>query len=477
MRSLRSRFILSHILPILLVVPLFSLGLLYLLETQVLLDDLSQDVNDQANDIAAAIEAQPSIWQDPDSAALLVSGFDQLFESRIILIERDGDLFATNDPELAFLIGQSLTGELQGLDVALNGQPSVLVFYSLNRQSGEALVPVLDVENQLVGIVAVTETLEGVASEFGQLRNLIIITLLVELILAIILALIFANRLSRPVAAVTQAVVDIAAGDRVEPVAKEGPTEIRLLASSVNILAARLRALEDARRRLLANLVHELGRPLGAIRAAIQTLQGEAGDDPAIREELLAGINNEIRRMQPLLEDLSQLHGQVLGTLQLEREPIKLSEWLPPLLLPWRAAAEEKRLSWRMDIANTLPTLNIDPNRMGQVVGNLLSNAIKYTSEGGELAVRAYTDDQNVRIDIADTGPGVIDEEQEKIFEPFYRSRQQRRFPQGLGLGLTIARDLVEAHGGRLEIESDPGKGSQFTIYLPYDSTSRSNPA
>jgi signal transduction histidine kinase len=441
--------------------------LVYLLETQVLLDDLSQDVNDQASLIAEAVKAQPSIWQDRDRAALFIAGIDQLLDSRIILLERNGDLFATSDPDLESLIGQPITGELQGLEVALSGLPSVLVFYSVNRQSGEALVPVLDVNDQLVGIVAVTETLEGVASEFGQLRSLIIITLAIELILATILALVFADRLSRPVTAVTQAVADIAAGERVEPIEEEGPKEIRQLAASVNILADRLRTLEETRRRLLANLVHEIGRPLGAIRAAIQALQGGAGDDADIREELLAGIDDEIRRMQPLLEDLSQLHGQVLGTLQLERQPLNLSEWLPPILLPWRAASEEKGLHWHMDISPDLPTLNLDPNRMGQVVGNLLSNAIKYTPQGEKVSVEARTEGQYVQIKIADTGPGVVYEEQEKIFEPFFRSRQERRFPQGLGLGLTIARDLVEAHGGRLEIESEPGKGSQFTIFLP----------
>lgn len=472
MRSLRGRFILSHILPILLVIPLFGIGLAYLLETQILLDGLSQDVNDQASLIAEAVEAQPSIWLDQNNAALFVSGIGQLLESRVILLEADGDLFATSDPELVSLIGQSIEHELQGLDEALSGQPSVLVFYSINRQEGEALIPVLDVNEQLVGIVAVTQTLEGVASEFGQLRSLIIIALVVELILAIILALLFAYRLSRPVAAVTQAVADIAAGERVEPIAEEGPTEIRQLAASVNILATRLRQLEDTRRRLLANLVHELGRPLGAIRAAIQALLGGAGDDREIREELLTGIEDEIRRMQPLLEDLSQLHRQVLGTLQLERQPLNLSEWLPSILLPWRTACEEKGLRWRMDIAPDLPVLDLDPDRLGQVVGNLLSNALKYTPAGEQVSVSAHTEDEMVLIEVSDTGPGVIYEEQKKIFEPFFRSRQQRRFPQGLGLGLTIARDLVEAHGGRLEIDSEPDEGSQFTIYLPVDANS-----
>ncbi len=141
MRTLRGRFILSHLLPILLVIPLFGAGLVYLLETQVLLDDLSQDVNDQASLIAEAVKAQPSIWQDRDRAALFIAGIDQLLDSRIILLERNGDLFATSDPDLESLIGQPITGELQGLEVALSGLPSVLVFYSVTGNQGRPSFP------------------------------------------------------------------------------------------------------------------------------------------------------------------------------------------------------------------------------------------------------------------------------------------------------------------------------------------------
>jgi len=463
MRTLRGRFILSHLLPILVVMPLFGLSLIYLLETQVLLDELSEDVGDRANLIATAINQQPDIWQDPEQAAAFISGMGIFVQGRLYLIKPNGDLLASNEPG----IDDQNVLDLQGLKQALEGESSVLVFYGISQQRGEALIPIRDVNEQLVGIVGVTESLQGVATEFGQLRWLVIVALLVQFIVAIIIALILAQRLVRPITTVTEAVTEIADGYRIDPILEEGPVEIKGLAVSVNVLVGRLRVLEETRRRLLANLVHEIGRPLGAIRAAIHTLLHGAAEDPQIREELLAGIEDEVKRMQPLLDDLAQLHGQVLGTLELNREPVALSEWLPPLLLPWRAVALEKSLLWQASIAKDLPTIQIDPARMAQVVGNLLSNAIKYTPSGGAIDVVASSDDDSFYLIVVDNGPGIVPEEQEKVFEPFYRSTRERRFPQGLGLGLTIALDLVEAHDGQLSIESRPGDGSRFIVRLP----------
>ncbi len=469
MRTLRSRFILSHILPILLVVPLFGFGLIYLLETEILLAELSEDVSDRAILIANAVNSQPNIWQDPEQAASFVSGIEYSVQGRIFLLGPEGNILASNDPELADHIGNSAGTELEleGINTALGGESSILVFYEINQQRSEALIPVTDINQQLIGIVGVTDSLEGVATEFGQLRWLVMIALLVEILLAVAIALFLAGRLARPITSVTESVTEIALGQRIEPVAEEGPLEIRQLAASVNILAERLHTLEDTRRRLLANLVHELGRPLGAIRAAIHTLRQGAAEDPQIREELLAGMEDEVIRMQPLLDDLAQLHGQVLGTLELNREPTALSEWLPSVLLPWRAAVLEKGIRWQATIPAGLPTVDLDPGRMAQVVGNLLSNAIKYTPADGSVQVTAGAEQEKYWFRVADSGSGIVPEEQEKVFEPFFRSTQQRRFPQGLGLGLTIARDLVEAHGGTLEVESDPEKGSEFTARLP----------
>jgi signal transduction histidine kinase len=157
----------------------------------------------------------------------------------------------------------------------------------------------------------------------------------------------------------------------------------------------------------------------------------------------------------------------VTGSLTLEFNSVNLSDWLTASILPWRAAALEKDLQWKAEVPDNLPTVDIDQRRMAQVLGNLFSNAVKYTTEGGSIAVSAGSDVSEVWFQISDTGQGVDPLEHDRVFEPFYRSQKTRRFPQGLGLGLTIARDIVEAHEGRLELTSEPGIGSQFTVYLP----------
>jgi signal transduction histidine kinase len=157
----------------------------------------------------------------------------------------------------------------------------------------------------------------------------------------------------------------------------------------------------------------------------------------------------------------------VLGTLELERQLVALGEWLPGVLRPWEAAAYEKRLHWETSLSSSLASVEVDPLRLAQVVGNLLSNAIKYTPAGGTVSVSAGIMEGKIWIRVSDTGPGIPGEELDKIFTPFYRSPHEKRIAQGMGLGLSIARDLVEAHEGRLEVQSQPGLGSQFTIWLP----------
>jgi signal transduction histidine kinase len=135
---------------------------------------------------------------------------------------------------------------------------------------------------------------------------------------------------------------------------------------------------------------------------------------------------------------------------------------------PWREAAHAKGLFWEIAIPDSLPVLEIDADRLDQVLGNLLSNAIKYTPVG-TVSVGASLENDGVSIVVGDTGLGITPVEQAHIFEPFYRSHPDNRFPQGMGLGLSIAHDLVVAHGGRLEVESQPEQGSRFIIWLPLD--------
>ncbi len=466
MKTLRGRLILSHILPLVVVVPLVSMLLAYLVETQILLTQITEGLTEQAYLIAESLQTQPEILDDGSKAAEYVTETSRIVMERIILINKEGEVLAVG--EVGSRVPNTIDPNTKGVQESLAGYESVLVSYGLLLQNIEVYVPVRDMNEQLIGSIGLTVTLSGIAEQFNKLRGTIGVILAVELLLGALIGYLLATNIARPINEVSNAVIDIAHGNRTEGVPETGPVELQKLSESVNYLSAQLKQAEETRQRLLANLVHEIGRPLGAVLSAIHVLRQGAGDDPEVRQELLAGIDDELQRLRPLLDDLAQIHGQVLGDIKLQKQPIDLNEWLPPHMLSWRTAALDKGLTWQVEIAKKLPIVEIDPARMAQVVGNLLSNAIKYTPRGGGITVASGAEANEIWIEISDTGPGISAEEHERIFDPFYRSQRIRRFPQGLGLGLTIARDLVQTHDGRLELESEPGKGSRVTIYVPY---------
>lgn len=459
--SLRGRFILSHILPLLLILPLIGAALIYLLETQVLLQNLSASLTQQAAIISAVANGRPEIWTNSDQARAFLAQINNQLESDITLLAPSGDFLAASETQPAAEI------PTPDINILLANRQQVIITYRLDEQSATIFVPVTNVNQQLIGIVEVSDDLESVAGSFTPLSRFVLIVLLGGLAAGSLIGWILAIRLEKPISGVTTAVADIAAGQRTDPIPETGTKETKELARSVNVLAARLRELEETRQRLLANLVHELGRPLGALKAAVNVLREGAGEDPALREELLEGMDNTISHMEPLLNDLTRLHGQILGNITFNLQEIQLDVWLPPLLLPWRAAAQEKGLIWHSDIPQQLPTVTADPDRLAQAVGNLVSNAIKYTPTSGSVAVSAGETDTDIWIEVKDTGLGIAPDEQARIFEAFYRSNRDRRFPQGLGLGLTIAKEIVVGQNGRLTLTSTPGQGSAFTIHLP----------
>jgi len=203
------------------------------------------------------------------------------------------------------------------------------------------------------------------------------------------------------------------------------------------------------------------------LQSAAQALQSGADEDLALRRELLAGMDHEIRRLRRLLDDLAAHYDQILGPFELQRRPIQLADWLPLTLAPWREAAQRKGLSWQISLPTADLRLVVDPDRLAQAIENLVNNAIKYTPAHGSISITVEADRAGVSIHVQDTGTGIAPIDQARIFEPFFRGQTMRRFPQGMGLGLTIARDVVIAHGGHIDFTSTAGRGSCFTIWLP----------
>lgn len=464
--SLRQRLILNHVLPLLLIIPLMGIALIYVLETEVLLPDLARELTGQARLVARLAKTQPDIWTNPAAAQAFAAEVSNQVTARVMLLDAQGHLLASTDASDADRLGEIV--DLSSSAGVLVGNVIVQTAYSrqLHAEIADVWYPVLGANQQAIGVVRLTHRLLSVQEQFLRQRYLIAGVLIAGLVLGTGVGLLLALNMESPLRQVTQAIFGLAGGRRTTLLNEQGPEEIRHLLRAVNTLVERLQSLEQARRQLLANLVHELGRPLGALRSAVQALASGADKDVTLRQELLIGMEGEMERLQRLLDDLAQLHEQVLGTLELNRQPITLSEWLPHVLVPWREAARSKNLQWEVTIPS-LPPLEADPDRLAQVVGNLLSNAIKYTPERGTVQVSAGQENGKVWIRISDTGPGIAAEEQAQIFSPLYRGRATARFPQGMGLGLTIARDLAIAHGGCIEVASEPGQGSHFTVWLP----------
>jgi len=466
-RSLRSRLVLSHALPLLVIIPIIGVALTNLIETRVLIPSLSRALMTNAVLLANVTGDETELWVNPAYAEYYLTHLRHDISARVQFINPGGQLLASSDPTEAQLVG--ITLDFAGVAEARAGQVASYTYFNISSPSEviDVFVPVLNKNQQLIGILRMSYTYNTLYTEFTRSRYVIVGILAGGLLVGIILGWSLALNLSRPIRQVTQAINELAHGNRQVQVEERGPEEIQLLAQSFNSLNERLSSLEKARRQLLANLVHELGRPLGALRSAIQALAGGAGHDPQLLSDLTTGMDDEAARLQNLLEDLAHLHDQVLGTLELDYQPLAVSDWLPKVLRPWQAAAQDKHLVWQIDIPMDLPEISADPLRLASAVGNLVSNAIKYTHTGGMVSVSAGADEEGLWIRVKDNGSGIADEEQQKVFEPFYRGNQGRRFKQGMGLGLSIARDLVEAHGGRISLDSEPGKGSQFTIYLP----------
>lgn len=466
-KTLRNRLILSHILPLLIILPLMGIGLVYVLETQVYLPALSNELENDARFLAQLTQTDPAIWINPSTAQAFVDLYSTRNQARMMLLDSGGQLLASSDP-----LDQKRLGQ-QPDDMEALPQPaqtiSRQVHYSsrLEAQIIDVFVPVPGEDRQILGYVRISFPFASITDEIFQLRFLIFVLLAFGLLIGSIVGIILAVSLSRPVREVTQTISALANNSQMKLTTVQGPEEIQQLSHSVNDLVTRLRTLEQARRQLLANLVHEIGRPLGAIRSAITALSRGAEKDPELFHDLLNGMDKETEHLQRLLNDLASLHDQVLGSLELDRQPIEIKTWLPEVLRTLQAAAEEKGVQWKFIAADDSPVIYADPTRLAQIFGNLVSNAVKFTPAGGSVTVTVTSKPEQVGISIQDTGPGISAEEQAMIFQPFFRGKQGKRFPQGMGLGLSIARDLAEAHGGHLTVESVPDQGSRFTVWLP----------
>lgn len=227
-----------------------------------------------------------------------------------------------------------------------------------------------------------------------------------------------------------------------------------------------VKRVEATRRDFVANVSHELRTPLASIKAVIETLQGGALEDRKTAQEFLSRGDAEVDRLVQIVEELLELSRIESGEAPLARQPVEMAVVLTEAVDRLRPQAEKKGLAFTLDVAADLPPIIGDAERLERVAINLIHNALKFTPAGGSVHVSAAFDEGSVTVKVSDTGVGIEPEDLPRIFERFYKA-DRARGSGGTGLGLAVVKHTVEAHGGSVSVQSEPGHGSTFTFSIP----------
>lgn len=269
----------------------------------------------------------------------------------------------------------------------------------------------------------------------------------------------------RPLRRLRAAAGRVAAGDFSVRVPVTGRDELSTLAEAFNHMAAGLEQQQQLRQQMVADIAHELRTPISIVQGSLEAmLDGVLKPEPAELREVYA----ETRRLARLVEDLRMLSLADAGQLTLARGPVDLAETVERVVGRMTPLAEARQIILCAEVMGPAPLIEADADRLAQVLTNLIDNALRYTPSGGHVTVRLAQEDSKLKLIVADDGPGIPEEDLPFIFERFWRGDKSRsRHSGGSGIGLAIVKQLVELHGGAVEVASQVGKGSTFTVSLP----------
>jgi signal transduction histidine kinase len=268
------------------------------------------------------------------------------------------------------------------------------------------------------------------------------------------------RRFRSPLADIVESADRVSEGDYAVRVSEYGPRWMRTIARAFNSMTSKLQVQDQQRRHLMADIAHELRTPLAVLQGRLEgMLDGVYPRD----EAQINAVLQEARMLTRLVDDLRTLAHTESGTLALQKESTDLGLLINDAVASFSAAAAERTITLDVHAAPDLPLIEVDPLRIREVLTNLISNALRHTPEGGRVAVAASAHPDSIVVSVGDTGSGIAASDLPKIFDRFYKGRASR----GSGLGLTIARNLVVAHGGEIRADSVEGRGTTVTVTLP----------
>jgi signal transduction histidine kinase len=345
---------------------------------------------------------------------------------------------------------------------------------SIGKQLSEREVKLgapIEVDGTVVGWLLYDEIVGPTAPgtlEWAFLRdvqNAIWLSAGIAAVVALVLGVLLARAIGRPVRELTAATRVVAEGDLGHQVAVRSKDDLGELARSFNQMSADLAHANMLRRQMTADIAHDLRTPLSILLGYTEALSdGKLRGTP----EMYDAMHGEAQHLQRMIDDLRTLSRADAGELPLAKVQIAPRTLLERTASAHAVRAGQRDIALQVAAAADLPPIDVDPDRMAQVLGNLVDNALRHTEPGGQITLAAESDGGAVRLRVQDSGAGIPPEDLPYVFERFYRGDEARQQQDGAsGLGLAIAKSLVESHGGSILVESTVGEGTLFTIAIP----------
>ncbi len=345
---------------------------------------------------------------------------------------------------------------------------ATLIHPEFESTSVYAAAPVFDPQHEQIGIVCLILPIGDLDSYIVRLRWLLLGAIVVVAFVGVGVSFLLTNYFSLQFSRAQGLAANVASGDYQLRIPEAGPTELRDLSRYLNQMAEKLQEQMKTRQTLLSNVAHELARPLAGLQLGIESLRKGAIQNPELADDLLVSMGQTIRRFEALIDDITLAAQPATRQIELHRKALAVEPFLQGLATRFWSLANSREVRLEVRVDAGLPPVSADERRLNQIMGNLLDNAIKFTPPGKTVRLSAEcAEGASVRLMVHDEGQGIPPEEAWQIFEPFYQGDIGRRIKQGMGLGLSIANQLAQAHGASLVLENHPEGGALAILTLP----------
>lgn len=431
-----------------------------------LMENKEKELQVRARELAGIVEPILIKRQDPRPVIVSFNRADRILGTEFWIIDQKGKVLAASADHL-YCEGNTL--ESADLEQLKRGHVSLKRGQSQYFKEAviRVVTPVLD-NGKMLGAVVLYAPVAGVNEASQRMRHIYIGAALLGILLSIALGIILSRYITRPLLEVSKAAGKIAEGDFDQRVETKTEDEFGKLGQAINNMTRRLADSEKMRKDFIANVSHELRSPLTSIQGFIDALLEGKHKDTEESNKYLTIIQKETHRLSKLINDLLEISKFDSQGIQFTMEAFPVNAVIKRAIVSLKPRLDQKKIIVKTVIPEDLPLCYGDEDRIEQVVHNLVSNAINYSPMEGKILISCFLHDNEVRVEVADNGPGIPAEELPKVWERFYRVDKDRsRLKGGTGLGLAIVREIVKKHSGQVIAESEQGEGAVFGFTLP----------